>query len=181
MVSRLDEQKGIDLLFSTLETLLTEFGIEFVIVGGGEPKYRSFFEDVAKKYSKRIGAHLIYDAILPRHIFAGSDILLVPSKFEPCGITQMEAMRYGSVPIVRKTGGLADTVKDFNPETKTGNGFVFEKFSSYSLLGAIVRALENFKYKRVWRDLIKKVMLEDFSWKASAKKYLNLYQKLLQK
>lgn len=181
MVSRLDEQKGLDLLFPIIELLITEFGIEFVIVGGGEPKYRSFFEDVAKKHPKKLGAHLIYDLVLPKHIFSGSDIILVPSKFEPCGITQMEGMRYGAIPIVRKTGGLADTVKDFNPETKTGNGFVFEKFSSYSLLGAIVRALENFKYKRVWKELIKEAMSEDFSWKVSAKKYFNLYQKLLQK
>lgn len=181
MVGRLDEQKGIDLLFPIIETLLTEFGIEFVMVGGGEPKYRSFFEELAKKFPKKVGTHLISDFALSRHIFAGSDMLLVPSKFEPCGITQMEGMRYGAIPIVRKTGGLADTVKDFNPETKTGQGFVFEKFSSYALLGAIVRALENFKYKKTWKELIRKAMTSDFSWEASAKKYLNLYQKLLQK
>jgi len=124
---------------------------------------------------------LMSDSILPRHIFAGTDLLLVPSKFEPCGITQMEGMRYGAVPVVRKTGGLADTVKDFKPESNQGTGFVFEKFSSYSLFGALIRALENYKYKKTWNDLIKRAMKADFSWESSAQKYLSLYQKLLQK
>jgi len=181
MVTRLDEQKGIDLLFPILEILVSEFGIEFTIVGGGEPKYRTFLEEMSKKFPKKIGTHLMSDSILPRHIFAGTDLLLVPSKFEPCGITQMEGMRYGAVPVVRKTGGLADTVKDFKPENNQGTGFVFEKFSSYSLFGALIRALENYKYKKTWNDLIKRAMKADFSWESSAQKYLSLYQKLLQK
>ncbi|MDI6591612.1 MAG: glycogen/starch synthase [Patescibacteria group bacterium] len=181
MVSRLDEQKGIDLLFPILETLLSEFNCQFVIVGGGEGKYRSFFEEVNKKFPKKMSCHLMSDFTLSRHIFAGCDIFLMPSKFEPCGITQMEAMRYGAIPVVRKTGGLADTVEDFDPKKNSGTGFVFEKFSSYSLFGTIIRALETYKHKKIWQGLIKRAMLADFSWEASAEKYLNLYQKLLQK
>jgi starch synthase len=179
MVCRLDEQKGIDLLFPILEILLSEFKVQFVVVGGGEAKYRSFLEEVDKKFPKQVGCHLMSDFTLSRHIFAGCDIFLVPSKFEPCGITQMEAMRYGAIPVVRKTGGLADTVQDFDPIKNSGTGFVFEKFSSHTLLGAIVRALETFKYKKVWQELIKRAMLADFSWEASAKKYLELYKKAI--
>lgn len=179
MVGRLEEQKGIDLLFPILEILLSEFNVQFVIVGGGEPKYRSFFEEINKKFPKKVGCHLMSDLTLARHIFAGSDIFLMPSKFEPCGITQMEAMRYGSIPVVRKTGGLADTVEDFDPIKNTGTGFIFEKFHSYTFFGAIVRALETFKHKKIWQQLIKRAMAADFSWEASAKKYFQLYKRAL--
>lgn len=179
MVGRLDEQKGMDLLFPILETLISEFNCQFVIVGGGEPKYRSFFEEMNKKFPKKVGCHLMSDFNLAGHVFAGADIFLVPSKFEPCGITQMEAMRYGAIPVVRKTGGLADTVEDFNAIKNTGTGFVFEKFHPTALFGTIVRALETYKYKKVWQELMKRAMRADFSWEASAKKYLQLYKKLI--
>lgn len=179
MVTRLDILKGIELLFPIMEILIKEFKIQFVIMGGGEASYREFFEKMAEKYPKNVGLHLTPDFKLPRHIFSGSDIFLVPSKFEPCGITQMEAMRYGSVPIVRNTGGLADTVTNFNPQKKEGNGFVFDDFSPYALFGSIVRALETYKHKDVWKNLIRRAMKSDFSWEASAKKYLSLYQRVL--
>ncbi|HHD92195.1 MAG TPA: glycogen synthase [Candidatus Portnoybacteria bacterium] len=179
MVGRLDDQKGIDLLFPILEILIREFSVELVVVGGGSGKYRAFFEDLAHRFPKKVGCHLTPDFTLPRHIFSGSDIFLIPSKFEPCGITQMEAMRYGSIPVVRKTGGLADTVKNFNPQNNEGIGFVFEEFNSYSCLSAIIRALETFKYKEAWHKLIQRAMIQDFSWQASAKKYLWLYHKLV--
>ena len=178
MVTRLDEQKGIDLLFPLLEILVAEHNCQFVIIGGGEGKYRGFFEDMAKKFPKKIGCHLMPDFNLAKHVFAGCDIFLVPSRFEPCGITQMEAMRYGAIPVVRKTGGLADTVEDFNPRTGLGNGFVFEKFSSHAFFGTVIRALETYKYKKIWQKLIKRAMSVNFSWEASAKKYLDLYKKL---
>jgi len=179
MVGRLDEQKGIDLFFPIFETLISEFNCQFVIVGGGEPKYRSFFEEMNKKFPKKVGCHLMSDFTLARHIFAGCDMFLIPSKFEPCGITQMEAMRYGAIPVVRKTGGLADTVENFNPIQNTGTGFVFEKFHHYNFLGTIVRALETYKYKKVWQDLMRRAMKTDFSWEASAKKYFQIYKKLI--
>lgn len=178
MVTRLDEQKGIDLLFPILEILIAEFNCQFIIVGGGEGKYRAFFEEMAKKFPKKVGCHLMPDFNLSRHIFAGCDIFLVPSRFEPCGITQMEAMRYGAIPVIRKTGGLADTVEDFDQRTNSGTGFVFEKFSSHALFGAIIRALEAYKYDKAWQRLVKRAMSVNFSWEASAQKYLNLYKKL---
>lgn len=179
MVGRMEEQKGLELLFPILDILISEFGVQFVVVGGGDPKYRSFFEEIAKKYPKNIGCHLMPDFKLARHIFAGADIFLMPSKFEPCGIAQMEAMRYGAVPVVRATGGLADTVKNFDPSDKSGTGFIFKKFNSYSFFGSIVRALETYKHKKIWLGLMKKIMKTDFSWGSSAKKYLALYQKTI--
>lgn len=179
MVGRLSEQKGIDLLMPILETLVSEFNIQFVIIGAGEAKYRSFFEEMNKKFPKKVGCHLMFDLALARHIFAGCDLFLMPSKFEPCGITQMEAMRYGTIPVVRKTGGLADTVKDFDPKKNLGNGFVFENFNSYAFFGAIIRALETYKHKKIWHRLVKKVMRADFSWEVSAKKYLKLYKRVI--
>ena len=179
MVGRLSEQKGIDLLFPCLETLVEEFNCQFIIVGGGSGKYRAFFEEISKKLPKKIGCHLMYDLALGRHVFAGCDLFLIPSKFEPCGITQMEAMRYGAIPVVRKTGGLADTVEDFDPEKNSGTGFVFERFSSHALFGTIARGLETYKYKKIWQNLIKRAMKMDFSWKVSAKKYLDLYQRAI--
>lgn len=180
MVGRMEEQKGIELLFPILEILISEMNVQFVAVGGGEPKYRSFFEEIAKKYPKNVGTHLMSDFKLARHIFAGADIFLMPSKFEPCGITQMEAMRYGAVPVVRQTGGLSDTVKNFSPLGNSGNGFVFKKFNSYSFFGAIIRALETYKHKKIWLKLVKKIMKMDFSWESSAQRYLELYKKTLE-
>jgi len=114
---------------------------------------------------------------LPRKIFAGTDILLLPSKFEPGGIVVVEGMRYGAVPIVRKTGGLSDIVKPFDVESNTGIGFVFEKYDSFILGVTMVRALEIYKMKKVWRGLVRRCMLEDFSWEKVAEKYLDLYER----
>jgi len=179
MVGRLSAQKGIDILMPILETLVTEFNIEFIIIGGGEGNYRSFFEEIGKKFPEKVGCHLMFDLALARHIFSGCDLFLMPSKFEPCGITQMEAMRYGAIPVVRTTGGLADTVRDFDPKRNSGNGFVFENYNPYAFFGAIVRALETYKHKKLWRGLMKRAMRADFSWDVSAKKYFELYKKAL--
>ena len=179
MVGRLSEQKGIDLLFPFLETLLSEYNCQFIAIGEGEAKYRSFFEEITKKFPKKIACHLMFDLTLARHVFAGCDLFLMPSKFEPCGITQMEAMRYGAIPVVRKTGGLADTVEDFDPRKNSGTGLIFEKFSSHAFFGAIIRALETYKHKKIWWELIKRAMKADFSWEVSAKKYFELYNKFI--
>lgn len=170
---RLDEQKGLSLIADIAVSLLSEFDVQLVVNGGGDPKFRGFFSDLKKKFPKKVGINLSPNFTLPRHIFAGCDIILVPSKFEPCGMVQMEAMRYGCVPIVRATGGLADTVKD----GKTG--FVFEKYSPWSLFATIVRALETFKHKEIWQELVKNAMSEDFSWSNSAEKYVELYNKAI--
>lgn len=178
IVSRLSEQKGFDILMEAIEPMLNNFDFEMVVVGQGDSKYMSFFSELEKKYPN-IKTHLSYDAILPRAVFAGADAILIPSKFEPCGLTQMEAMRYGAVPIVRKTGGLADSVEDYNPTAQTGTGFVFEKFDKYALFGTMIRALETYKYPKFWEGLQKRAMVTNFSWSASAKKYEEIFKKAI--
>lgn len=179
MVGRLDEQKGFDLLPPILETLLMEYHIQLIVVGGGDAKYRAYLTDLQEKYPKQVATHLVPNFTLPRHVFAGSDIFLMPSKYEPFGITAVEAMRYGAIPVVRKTGGLADTVEDYDPLRGTGNGFTFINFDHFALLGTLVRAIEIFRHRWIWRGIMKRAMRADFSWEASAKKYLDLYVKAI--
>ncbi|MDP3956935.1 MAG: glycogen/starch synthase [bacterium] len=175
---RLDEQKGLSLLEEILRPLLDNLSFQFVAIGTGDVRFKKFFKELEKAYPHRVGVHLEYDGTLPRLMYAGADAVLVPSRFEPSGLVQMEAMRYGAVPIVRKTGGLADTVDDFDPKTSRGTGFVFEKFDSHALLIAIVRAHEIYQNKREWMGIVKRGMNEDFSWKSSARKYIGLCRKL---
>lgn len=171
MVSRMSTQKGFDLIETALPILLEELDLQFVIVGEGETRFMDFFQKLQDSFPEKVGVQLKFENELPHQIFAGTDASLIPSKFEPCGLTQMEAMRYGSVPIVRKTGGLADTVFDYDPVQKTGTGFVFEKYDPYSLIISIVRAYETFKHKVAWTKLIKETMSGRFSWADSAKMY----------
>lgn len=174
-VGRLSKQKGLDLLFPIIHILLQELPLQLIIVGEGESDIMGFFHDLETKFPKQVANHLKFDSILPHIVFAGADAVLVPSRFEPCGLIQMEAMRMGTVPIVRKTGGLVDSVDDYNPDKATGTGFVFEKFDSSSLMISLIRASENFKDKAKWRSLQKRVMSKDFSWIHSAKKYVELF------
>ncbi len=175
IVSRMDQQKGFDLIMEISDQLFQNLDFQLIIVGGGDNKYRLFFQSLEAKYPGRIGGHYFFDPIIPRTIFAGADAILIPSYFEPCGLVQMEAMRYGAVPIVRATGGLKDTVTDFDPKTKTGNGFVFENFDPFALLIAFVRAKETFRNKKEWNELVGKVMEEDFSWEKSSGEYISLF------
>lgn len=177
IVGRLTKQKGLDLLNTIIDPLLSELSIQLVVVGEGESDVMGFFHELETKYPDKVAVHLKFDEVLPHVVFAGADAVLVPSRFEPCGLVQMEAMRMGCVPIVRKTGGLADSVEDYNPEKETGTGFVFEKFDPTSLMITIVRAFENFRDKEAWRALQKRAMQEDFSWTHSAKKYIELFRK----
>ena len=170
IVSRLTEQKGFDLLEEIIDHLFENLPLQIVLVGDGESRYKEMLQNIAQKYSNRLGYLFEFNTALPHLIFAGADAILIPSKFEPCGIVQMQAMRYGAIPIVRKTGGLADTVKDFNPVNDDGTGFVFEKYNPWALYTAIVRASSVFQIKTVWKELIRKAMEQDFSWQSSAKK-----------
>lgn len=170
---RLMAQKGLDLVIEVIETVIEEFNAQFVVNGDGESKYKEFFLELAKKYPKNVGINMVYDEKLPRLIFAGADFLLHPSKFEPCGIVQMEAMAYGCIPIVRPVGGLADTVVDEE------NGFVFQQFKPNSLLVTIARAVEVYKHKEIINRLRTACMNADFSWQVSAEKYLRNYKNLL--
>ncbi len=174
IVSRLIEQKGFDLLFSIAEPLLKELGFQFAILGNGEAKYMSFFQELEKKFPGQVAAHLVFDTALPHLFYAGADAILIPSKFEPSGLTQMEAMRYGAVPIARKTGGLADSVIDYDPKSSAGTGFLFKDFDSMSLAIAIIRAAEIYKNPGAWHKIQRHGMEKDFSWRNSAAQYAHL-------
>ncbi len=175
---RLDEQKGLSLLEETVRPLLDNLSFHFVVLGDGATEYKKFFKQLEEDYPGRVGAYLEYDEELPRVIYAGSDTILMPSRFEPAGLVQLEAMRYGAIPIVRKTGGLADTVEDFDPHRGRGTGFVFEKFDPQALMITIVRAHEAYRNKREWLKLVERAMSQDFSWKNSARKYIALCRRL---
>jgi len=180
IVSRLSRQKGLDLLFNISDLLLQELPVQFVIVGEGESDIMGFFHDLETRHPGRVATHLKFDSVLPHIVFAGADVTLVPSRFEPCGLVQMEAMRMGCIPIVRNTGGLADSVEDYNPDHNTGDGFIFEKFDSSSLMIALIRAFENFRNKKAWYELQKRAMQKDFSWNYSAKKYIDLFNRAIE-
>ncbi|MDP3962413.1 MAG: glycogen/starch synthase, partial [bacterium] len=180
VVSRLSKQKGLDLLVHIADLLIQELPMQIIVIGEGESELMTFFHDLETKYPGKIATHLKFDLVLPHIAMAGSDVTLIPSKFEPCGLVQMEAMRMGCVPIVRKTGGLADSVEDYNPEKHTGNGFIFEKFDPSSLMIALIRAFENFRDKEKWAELQKRAMAKDFSWSTSAKKYIELFNRAIQ-
>jgi len=179
IVSRLDEQKGFDLLFPIIEPLLKQLEFQLVVLGSGDGRYMSFFQNLGEKFPEQVASHLSFDNVLPHLIRSGADAVLIPSKFEPAGLVQMESMRYGVVPIVRKTGGLADTVEDYNPRANAGTGFVFKEFDSFALVIAITRAFENYRHRQIWQGIQKRAMEKDFSWEKSAQKYLDLFFKAI--
>ncbi len=181
MVSRLTEQKGFDLLEKILKPILKYLPIQLICVGDGEPRYKEMLKNAAAKFPEKISCRFEFEHFLPHLVFAGSDIFLMPSKFEPCGLTQMQAMRYGAVSIVRKTGGLVDTVIDFIPEENKGDGFLFEDYEPLSLFATICRACTCFSFKKGWEKLAKRAMIKDFSWKHSAREYLNVFRSILNK
>lgn len=179
-VGRLDRQKGIDLLIEVLEKFLKDFKAQFVLIGGGDRGLEKKAKSLEGKFPGRVGVHTYPDFTLPRLVFGGADIMPMPSRFEPCGIVQMEAMRYGAIPIVRATGGLDDTVEDFNPATGEGNGFKFKDFDGWSLYGQMVRALETYRNKQIWRNIQINAMSSDFSWDTIALNYERLYNRAFQ-
>jgi starch synthase len=169
IVSRLAEQKGFDILAGAIEKIC-RMGLQLVILGTGDIKYHVLLEKMEKKYSDSLSLHLKFDDALAHKIYAGSDIFLMPSKYEPCGLGQLISFKYGTIPLVFKTGGLADTV---NKE----NGFVFDKYNKDELIRTIQNAIKTYENKKLWLQLIKKAMQYDFSWEEAAKKYLQLYEK----
>jgi starch synthase len=177
-ISRLAEQKGFDLIEEIIDKMM-ELDLQYIVLGTGEPRYEEMLERIKKKYPKKVGIHIGFSEELAHLIEAGADIFLMPSKYEPCGLNQMYSLRYGTVPVVRKTGGLADTVEEFNPKTGRGTGFLFEKYNGQELLKALKKALNLYKNKKVWLKLMKNGMVKDFSWSVSARKYVELYEKLV--
>lgn len=174
-VSRLVSQKGLDVLISAFEAL-SGMGIQLLILGTGEERYHQALRDLAKKNREWLRVHIVFDPEMAKQIYAGSDFFLLPSFYEPCGLGQMIALRYGTVPIVRETGGLADTVSEFNPTSGTGNGFVFQEYKAEDFLDAVRRAVKFFKKKKEWQQLQQNAFACDYSWEASAKRYVELYQ-----
>ncbi len=179
MVSRLDEQKGFDLLEKAIPTILKRGEAQLVILGKGRPQYETSLSRLAKKYPSKMALFLAFDNPLAHLIYAGCDMFLMPSRFEPCGLGQLIAMRYGTIPIVRHTGGLVDTVEDTSPNLERGRGFVFRTYDPEAVVEAVKWALVAFKRKEAWRKLVARVMGVDLSWQASAGKYEDLYLKVL--
>ncbi|PWH19810.1 MAG: glycogen synthase GlgA [Ardenticatenia bacterium] len=175
-ISRLTDDKGFDLIQAALEPMLQHLPIQFVLMGTGEERYHRFFLDLAQRHPGRVAVFLTFNTPLARRIYAGTDIFLMPSRFEPCGLGQMIAMRYGSVPLVRAVGGLVDTVQDYDPATQTGTGFLFRAYDAWAFYAAVVRAVETYRYADVWRRLQQRGMQQDFSWQASARAYVDLYR-----
>ncbi len=176
MVSRLTSQKGFDLVRLVIKKIM-QLPLQFVVLGIGEKKYENFLRRIAKSYPDKFFTFIGYNNELAHQITGGCDMFLMPSHFEPCGLNQMYSLNYGTVPIVRKTGGLADTVKDYHEYYKEGNGFTFSDFTSNALYLTIQRALDMFKDKEVWKGIMQRGMKDDFSWKSSAKRYIELYKK----
>jgi starch synthase len=177
MLTRIDVQKGIDLVIEVLDELLDR-DLSFVLLGTGNRESENALKEIAARHPGRMGLRLIYDESLSHLVFAGADMFLMPSKYEPCGLTQLYSMCYGTVPVVRATGGLADTVQDFDPSTESGTGFCFDAYEYGAFRDAIVRAVEVWSNKTLWRTLMKNGMASDFSWTRSAHQYLDAYQKL---
>lgn len=178
VISRLVDQKGFDLIEKIIAKLLKE-KVHLIILGTGEEKYHKFLKAAEKKYKGKIAIHIGFDETLAHHIEAASDMFLMPSKYEPCGLNQMYSLRYGTVPVVRNTGGLADTIIDYRKPN--GNGFLFDKYDADELLKTILKAVELFKDKNKWNKLVRQGMSMDFSWKVSAQKYMKLYKEVSQK
>ncbi len=180
MVGRLDTQKGWDLISHIIEDLM-RLDMHLVVLGSGAEEYEKLLKEKAEKYPQKIGLRIAFDPALAQLIYAGSDMFVMPSKFEPCGLGQLIALRYGTVPIVRATGGLADTVQDYDSQPAAGNGFVFKEYSGKDLLAAIQRAMNVYRDRNTWRKLMLHGMQQDFSWTNSAKEYIELYQKAIEK
>jgi starch synthase len=178
MVSRLVDQKGLDLVLPLLPELARR-GLYLVILGTGLPRYQEQLQALQKKYPGFLGIRIGFDNALAHLIEAGSDMFLMPSRFEPCGLNQMYSLRYGTVPIVRATGGLADTVQPFDAATGTGTGFVFETYTPKALRAAIDAALTAYSDREIWRRLMRAGMAMDFSWARSARMYSALYREIV--
>jgi starch synthase len=182
MVSRLDEQKGFDLLEKAAANILEALNIRLIILGRGREKYHAFVSQLAARYPDRVAAFIEFNNPLAHLIYAGSDIFLMPSRFEPCGLGQLIAMRYGTVPLVRHTGGLVDTVLPLSPDIREGNGFVFKEYEPAALIKTFQIAVGAYqKESKAWKNVVRRIMSLDFSWRASAQKYQSLYRKVVEK
>ena len=179
VVSRLTDQKGFDLVAYVMDELCQD-NVQIVVLGTGEERYENMFRHFAWKYQGKISANIFYDNALSHRIYASCDAFLMPSLFEPCGLSQLMSLRYGTLPIVRETGGLKDTVEPYNEYESTGTGFSFKNYNAHEMLGTI-RYAESIYYdkKREWNKMIDRAMAKDFSWNNSAKQYEEMYNWLI--
>lgn len=174
IVSRLVSQKGFDLIACVIEEIMN-MDLQLVVLGTGDGDFENLFKNYAWKHPHKVSANIFFNNKLAKRIYAASDIFLMPSKFEPCGIGQLLALRYGAIPIVRETGGLKDTVKSFNEYTGEGNGFSFTNYNAHDMLYTLRRAVEYYHNKELWHRLIGRAMEQDNSWNSSAQKYIEMY------
>ncbi|MEK7519871.1 MAG: glycogen/starch synthase [Patescibacteria group bacterium] len=176
IVSRFTKQKGFSLLEPVIDQFFKATGAQLIVVGTGETEIMEFFQELEKKYPTQARAHLQFSETLPHELYGGADVALIPSYFEPCGLTQMEAMRFGTVPVARRVGGLADSIVPYAPETRTGTGFLFDDFDPNALLIALTEAFVSWQHPTGWRKLMQNVMMKDFSWENSAREYEKLFR-----
>ena len=177
LVSRLVSHKGLDLIKGILDELLYTTDVQVAVVGSGDWQYENFFKEMADKYPDKLAVRIGFVPSLARKIYAGADLFLMPSKSEPCGLSQMVALRYGTVPIVRETGGLRDSISDSGDGK--GNGFTFKTYNAHDMLGAIRRGLDAYADKTYWDELVVRAMECDCSWGKSANEYIKMYKELL--
>jgi starch synthase len=176
MASRLVYQKGPDIMAEALEHVLHDTDVQFILQGTGETRYHEILEKLETMHTRKARVFFVLDFALADMIYAGADIILQPSRYEPCGLAPMIAMRYGTVPVVRHTGGMVETVPDCSPDLKAGRGFVFEKYDAGELAGAIKRGLQAYRNKEAWAALMRRNMNADFSWKPAIPKYESVYE-----
>ncbi|MEY8746144.1 glycogen synthase GlgA [Paenibacillus tundrae] len=176
MVTRLVDSKGLDLVCRVLDELLYYDDIQFAVLGTGESDYEHWFREAANRFPLKMSAQITFNDGLSRRFYAGSDLFLMPSRFEPCGISQLLALRYGSIPLVRETGGLNDTVQSYNEFTGEGNGFSFTNFNAHDMMNTIRRAQEFYREKQHWKTIVKNAMSGDYSWDVSAEEYMDIYR-----
>ncbi len=180
LVSRLAGQKGLDILSEVLPQLL-DGDMQFVLLGTGEQYFHDLLSDLARRFAGKMGIALKFDNALAHLIYAGSDMFLMPSRYEPCGLGQMISLRYGTIPVVRSTGGLADTITEFSSETGEGNGFAFVDYNGAALRDTMERGARTYASKRLWQQLVQNAMASDFSWDRSAHEYVSLYQRAIER
>lgn len=180
VISRLTGQKGFDILIKAIKRIV-DMGAGIVFLGDGEERYRRYLQVLARRHPGRVGVKIGFSDPLAHRIEAGCDIFLMPSRYEPCGLNQIYSLKYGTIPVVRATGGLDDTIRDYDPETDEGTGFKFKEYSTGALVDKVRFALEIYRDKERWERLVKRAMREDFSWDRSARLYEEVYRKVLKR
>lgn len=178
IISRLVEAKGLDLIVRVMDEILSTEKVQLVVLGSGDKEYEDWFRGLAWRFPTKVSVNIGFNNELAHRIYAASDLFVMPSQYEPCGIGQLIAMHYGTIPVVRETGGLKDTVTPYDKYAKSGHGFTFANYNAHELLYAIKRGLDNYNNQSIWQEIVKNAMETDYSWKKSAEEYCRLYNRL---